>query len=78
MWLNDSLFTSESYTSACEKRQSRVKSDCLSVHIPDIASFFHAREPGKRQERACVVHRVHKDWLSLNPAERQERNILVM
>ena len=34
--------------------------------------------PAEGQERARVVPRAHKDSLSLYPAERQERNTLVM
>ena len=34
--------------------------------------------PAEGRERARVVPRVHKDLLSLYPAERQERNTLVM
>ena len=34
--------------------------------------------PAEGQERARVVPRAHKDTLSLYPAERQERNTLVM
>ena len=34
--------------------------------------------PAEGHERARVVPRAHKDSLSLYPAERQERNTLVM